>query len=190
MQATDFEFLKDRYDAELARCNRLTDSLALPVAALTALGGLIGVMATAFSFTAGHVTTFFEAALVVDCCAFGVCLMFLAVAYYRQDVAYLQTLGELELARTMLERVDPSEAGTRFEEYVRRSIIEATDVNAASNDRRAAYLYRARAALLVVVLSTGVAGVPYTVDQIKEPRKIPVVHIENLDRPAGMSHGQ
>jgi hypothetical protein len=184
MTPMDVGFLKDRYDAELARCNRLTDSLGLPVAALTAFGSLISVMGAGFSYKGGPLKMFFMAALAADCCAFGACLMFLGIAYYRQDVAYLQTLGQLRDAAETLRAADPATAADRFAAYLESSMIEATDMNAASNDRRAAYLYRARAALMGVVLFTGLAALPYVVDQVREPRKVPVVHIDNL-APAG-----
>ena len=55
MEPLAIEFLKARYDAELARCNRLTDSLGLPVAALSVFGSLISVMGTGFSYHAGRI---------------------------------------------------------------------------------------------------------------------------------------
>lgn len=108
-------------------------------------------------------------------------MLFLALAYHRQTYGYLQRLGELERAYEDLEEFDSGSADERFTAYVRRSIIEATDLNADSNDRRAAYLYRARVALLVVVAVTGILGMFYVVDRSKQPVKIPVVHIDNLD---------
>ena len=69
MEPLDFDFLKDRYDAELARGSRLTDSLGLPVAALTAFGSLIAVMGQGFSYAPGGRSIFFEAVLVADCAA-------------------------------------------------------------------------------------------------------------------------
>jgi hypothetical protein len=64
---------------------------------------------------------------------------------------------------------------------VRESIIEATEVNIIANDRREAYFYRARVALIIVVLLTGVSGVPYVVDQATAQKQTPVVHIDNWD---------
>src|SRR5437016_4204373 len=144
MEPLAIEFLKDRYDAELARCNRLTDSLGLPVAALTVFGSLISVMGTGFSYNnAGRLKWPFSVLLVADCCAFAACLMFLAIAYHRQDVAYLQTLKQAKDAWQIVQESEPeTSAKAAYEEWSRDSIIEATDLNIASNDRRAGYLYR------------------------------------------------
>ena len=50
-QPLDLAFLKDRYDYELDRKDKLTASLTLPVGILTGLGGLLAVMFR--SFTSG-----------------------------------------------------------------------------------------------------------------------------------------
>lgn len=182
MEPLAIDFVKARYDAELARCNRLTDSLGLPIGALTVFGSLISVMGTGFSYHGNVVRVVFAILLAADCCAFAVCLMFLGIAYYRQDVAYLQTLSEAKDAWEIVQRQNPADSAKAvYEDWLRESTIEATDLNIASNDRRAGYLYRARVALLFVVALTGIAAVPYVVDQLREAKKIPIVHIDNLD---------
>lgn len=45
-----FDFLKDRYDFELERKDKLTAALTLPVGVLTGLGSLLAVMARSFTF--------------------------------------------------------------------------------------------------------------------------------------------
>lgn len=165
----DYDFLKERYAFEHERRNKLVDSLGFPVAVLTAVGGLLAVMAREFSYPAAGITTLFVAALMANVCSFAVSLGFLAMAYWRQDTAYLQTLGELETARGILSQRDPATLEAEFADYVRRSIIEATDLNARSNDRRAGYLYRARTALLITVILTALLGLLYVVDQVKNP---------------------
>jgi hypothetical protein len=64
----DFEFLKDRYDFELARRESLTSALTLPVGMWTAL---------------------FLPCLGADVAAFVVALCFLALAYHGQNYGYL-----------------------------------------------------------------------------------------------------
>jgi hypothetical protein len=46
----DFAFLKDRYDFELGRKEKLTGALTLPVGVLSGLGGLIAAMARSFTY--------------------------------------------------------------------------------------------------------------------------------------------
>ena len=110
----DREFLKDRYDSELVRKDKLTDSLNLPIGILTAVGGLLGVMVTGFSYQILWVTRVFVMLVGLDCAAFGVSLVFLAFAFHRQRYGYLQHLGEFRDAQRLLEDYDAVTAAERF----------------------------------------------------------------------------
>src|SRR5437667_12519576 len=136
MNPLSLEFLKARYDSELARKDKLTDALNLPIAILIAFGSVISVMGTGFSYQGGKLKWLFETALVADCCAFATCLGFLAIAYYPQDVAYLHTLGELQTAGNTLNSADPSSAAELFGEDLREGKIEAAGLNVTTNQWR------------------------------------------------------
>ncbi|MBI3491578.1 MAG: hypothetical protein HY047_07350 [Acidobacteria bacterium] len=181
MQPLDFEFLKDRYDFELARKDKLTDSLNLPIGILTVVGGLLGVMVSGFSYQILWLSKIFVTLLAFDGAAFAISLLFLAFAFHRQTYGYLQFLGEFRDAERMLEDYDQATAGARFEQYLRDSLIEAADMNAKMNIRRGRYLSLGRLAILAMVILTALLGLPYVYDHLKVAPKIPVVHIDNLD---------
>jgi hypothetical protein len=177
----DVDFLKDRYDFELARKDKLTDSLNLPIGILTAVGGLLGVMVSGFSYQIPWLKKNFVTIVALDFGAFVISLIFLAFAFHRQRYGYLQTLGELRDAEAALQEYDPPTAIARFQEYLKDSLIEAADMNTVMNDRRYKYLYRARLAILGTVVLTTLLGLPYVYDHVKVAPKVPVVHIDNLD---------
>ena len=174
MQALGFEFLKDRYDFELDRKDRLTDSLSLPVGILGGLGGVLAVMARSFSYQESMLTWTFVPLLVAAAGAFVICLVQLGRAYHRQTYLYLPLLDTLVKweaeNREFLEYVQ-STGGTTDEvdlpSYLRMRIIEAADRNTANNDDRSSILYWARVWLFAVLTLTAFTGIPYVVDQVR-----------------------
>jgi hypothetical protein len=174
MKALSLEFLKDRYDFELERKERLTDALTLPVAVLTVLGGLIAVMARSFTYGDTVLTWVFLGLVTADTVAFAVCLVYLAQAYYTQVYVYLPSLKDLRQAENDLQEfyeaaeMEPAGAQEDFNASLEERIIEATDANTRSNDQRSFWLHGSRVALLVVLGLTALAGVPYIVDQVRK----------------------
>jgi hypothetical protein len=170
-----------RYDFELARKDKLTDSLNLPIAILTAVGGLLGVMVSGFSYQIPWLKKAFIMILALDFAAFAISLIFLAFAFHRQKYGYLQFLGEFRDAEAALQEYDPPTAAERFQQYLKNSLVEAADLNAVMNNRRHTYLYWARLGILGTVVLTTLLALPYVYDHVKVTPKVPVVHIDNLD---------
>ena len=95
MKPLDFEFLKDRYDFELDRKDKLTESLNLPVGILGGLGGLLALMARSFAYRDLVLTWAFAPFLVFAILAVAACLLQLIRAYHRQTYIYLPLLKTL-----------------------------------------------------------------------------------------------
>lgn len=166
----DLNFVKSRYDWELERKEKLTASLTLPVGILTALGGLMAVMARSFSYTTPSWTGAFLFLMSLTVAAFVVCLVFLAMGWHHQDYEYLPLVGTLDLARAEFEAYYDGEPALAVEEFVaklRRAVIDAADTNTTCNDRRSKYLYKARRSLLALLMLTATVSVPYVVDQAR-----------------------
>src|SRR5262249_29658543 len=68
-----------------------------------------------------------------------------------------------------------------FEDNFRYRIIQAADHNAHSNDSRQRCLHRGIVWLYILLIGTVVGAVPYAIDQIITPGKVPVMHIDNMD---------
>ena len=172
MRPLDFDFLKDRYDSELERKDKLTASVAFPVAVLTALGGLIVAMGRSFSYRDSVLTVLFLAPVCLGFAAFAKCLYHLAYVYHGTTYEYLPRLGELEEAqkewRDFYSYGHDEGADEDFASELRRRIIKSADGNAKNNERRTAFLDRANVALLAVLILTAVAGIPYVADQARE----------------------
>jgi hypothetical protein len=174
VQHLDFEFLKDRYDFELDRKDKLTDALNLPVGILGGLGSLLALMARSFSYQDSVLTWAFAPFLVAAILAFVACLVQLGRTYHRQTYVYLPLLETLvqweDENREFLGYVERT-GGTSNEaglpSYVRMRIIEAADRNTGSNDERSSLLYWARVWLFAVLMLTAFAGIPYVADQVR-----------------------
>ena len=167
----NFDFLKDRYDFELRRNDQLNSSLPLPVGVLTALGGLIAVMARSFSYRSPTLAAIFIAFLAADVLVFFVCLVFLSFAYHRHSYVYLPLLQELEDANLKWREVSAQTHVDGLDEAfilnLRALIIQAADWNTRNNDARIRHLYWARIALFSVLVLTALAGLPYVADQTR-----------------------
>jgi hypothetical protein len=181
----DLKFAKERYDYELQRKEQLTSALALPVAALSILGGALISMGRSFSYRDEVLTPFFQIVLVADIIGFAVCLTCLGRAYHRQTYSYLPLLREIEDWETRHNRwaeeynawLDNvySTGGSEIPGTEERSpvpsllerIINAADRNTERNDTRSGLLYWARVWLFVVLFTTMLAGFPYVADQVR-----------------------
>jgi hypothetical protein len=167
----DFTFLKQRYDFELERRDRLTAGVSLPAGFLTALGSVMALMARGFSYENHALTNVFVLALASGAFALVVSVSLLAWAYgswrYEQlpRLRFLQTREDdfrrfyRSLGRTA---ADATEA---FDLEIRSQVIEAADWNAKLNNYRARLMHYANTALLAVLLFAAIAGVAYIVDQ-------------------------
>lgn len=182
----DDEYLKERYDFELERKDKLTDALAFPVGILTALTGGVALLAQNFSYKTGGITTAFISIVVGDFFAFLVCVVFLVIAYHSREYRYIERLKELYAHLHKLREYysdGPGDEGAEelFEEQFRYRIIEAADRNALSNDKRTGYLERARFWLIAVIVFSIAAGIVYVADAVYRPEEpTPVIRIENF----------
>ena len=162
----DLAFVKGRYDYELSRREQLTAALALPVGALSVLGGAVVAMARSFSYQGTGMTWVFAVFLVADFIAFFVCLFDLGRAYHRQEYMYLPLLGDMEQSREAFLEYSQTMAGgegevlAEFDKELRRHVIQASDQNTRNNDERSNLLHRARLALFTVLALTAAAGMP------------------------------
>lgn len=173
MKILNFEFLKDRYEFELDRKEKLTAALTLPVGILTGLGGLLAVMARSFTYRDTLLTWLFAPFMVTAVLAFFVCLLFLARAYHAQTYIYLPLLADLEAADEEFRefnnyvRSSGGEVEETFASDLRERIIKAADQNTENNERRSKFLHWARVALFCVLGLTALAGIPYVADQVR-----------------------
>ena len=170
------EFLKDRYDYELDRKDKLTAALALPVGVLGVLGSAGVAMFRTFAFRDPTLSVLFALITAVGFVTFTACLFLLCWAFVAQTYVYLPLLGHIdgwdEAERQWLDYVK-STGGTPPDDYeeettasaLRKRIIVAADANTLSNDRRSKRLHWSRVALLWTVGAAYAAGIVYVADQ-------------------------
>lgn len=189
----DNKFLKERYDSELARKDKLSDSLSLPVSVLIVLGGSVVAMARGFSYADYWLSVAFLGLVVLTGVCFLVALWYLAYAYHgNYEYERLPSLNDLyaALSRYQTYYLDYPNGSDEekdqlaiddFDANLRRRIIQAADRNAASNNDRQRCLHLAIVWLFAVLFGTLLSAVPYGIDQALAPVKVPVVHIDNLE---------
>ena len=177
----DFGFVQDRYDFEMGRKERLTASLALPIGALGVLGSAGVAMARTFTYASLGLTGAFAGSMLLGAVAFTACLLCLRAAYLAQSYSYLPLLGEIQEFEDQLTAflVEPPEADetarAETEHELRRRMIRATDANTMSNERRSRILHWSRVALLATVALGYMAGISYSLDQVRSvmPQDLP-----------------
>jgi hypothetical protein len=167
----DFAFLKQRYDYELELKEKLTNAVSQSAGFLTLAGGLLAVMARGFSYEQTWLTGGFIAALIVAAGVGTFCARQLALAYRQTGYWHLPTLGDLVKAqhnvftRRLLNGMSEAQARAEFTALLEMYVVQASDRNAAGNERRARALVRANDALMFMIAVTAIAGVSYVVDQ-------------------------
>jgi hypothetical protein len=174
----DSEFLKDRYDYELDRKDKLTAALALPVGVLGVLGSAGVAMVRTFSFADTTLTVLFVPVIGIGFVTFTACLILLCWAFVAQTYVYLPLLRDIdgwdEAERQWLDYVKGT-GGTLPDGYeeettssaLRKRIIAAADSNTLSNDRRSKRLHWSRVALLWTVAAAYAAAIVYVADQVR-----------------------
>jgi len=119
----DSEFVKDRYDYELDRKDKLTAALALPVGVLEVLGSAGVAMVRTFTFRDPTLSVLFVLITAVEFLTFTACLILLCWAFVAQTYVYLPLLGHIdgwdEAERQWLDYVK-STGGTLPDDYGRR----------------------------------------------------------------------
>jgi hypothetical protein len=169
------EFLRERYDFELDRKDKLTDALALPVGVLTVFAGANVAMAQSFSYKDPWLTGLFLLFLFLAIVAFYVCSYRLWRAYHAQTYIYLPLLEKLEeweeedrQFRAYVEDTGGDVSQEQdFDSFMRARIISAADQNTESNDRRSKWMHQSRIWLFVVFSFTSLAAFQYVGDKVR-----------------------
>jgi hypothetical protein len=91
----DFAFLKQRYDYELDRKDKLTHAVSQSAGFLTLLGGVITVMVRGFSYEEAWLTIAFLVPLLLALGVAAVSVFWLSLAFYHQRYFGLPDLASL-----------------------------------------------------------------------------------------------
>jgi hypothetical protein len=187
----DYDFVKDRYDAELARKDKLTDQLGTPVTVLIALIGAAIAMMQGLSHANRTVTAWFFVFIVIGVVSAVRSLIFFAKTYHGQIYSQLPKLEDMYLVlqeyaayyegQGYTDEEALKQAEREFEDNLRFSFTQAVDQNLTSNNIRIEFMHEAIIWLFVLIVSVGLAAIPFAIDRIIAPVKVPVVHLDNLD---------
>jgi hypothetical protein len=163
---------RNKYRYELQRKNELRNAVNLPVGLLSAIGGLLVVMAKGYSYR-----SLARAPFVLGLSAGGVCFAVAAYALVRAYVGpkdeFIPRLGVIGSFRDALEEFyegmsyPPEHADPDFREQLTRWYVYAADQNTTNNDRQSGYLALAAKGLIGVLISMAICGILYVVDALR-----------------------
>jgi len=172
--------------------------MAVPVGALTVIGGLLGLLSRDFSYQSANLNLIFSILLGLGTILFLISVFFLLCAYHGYSYSYLPTAKEL---RTYYEGLvahygqssssAESKSGaakpdaialsnSHFEKRLERWYEEVITDNAANNDKRSGYIYKANSFLIAALAATLAAGVPFIIDSKTKRTDVQEVRIVNL----------
>lgn len=156
----NFQFLTDRYKWELDRKDKISSAVNFPVTILALVAGLLGTLFSKLQLVPPRIMLLSVLLFLIAVgLGFKSAFEFMR-AYHGTSYSYLPLLRDLETMRLQLEaQEDPDDEPDReFTLKLGERIIEATDGNTASNDRRQAFLERGNIALIWMIVFTGSCG--------------------------------
>jgi len=169
---------QELYEAELERRQQLQSAVPLPTGVLSFLGGLLIVMLREFEWAGGPIQWVFAPLAILSGLMLVVSASYLVRSYWKwgQQTHYVAKANELlewfrELEQYHLEHVadggSPSKyASDEMERSLRVRFAESASYNAQENDRRSELLYRANGFLVLTLVGTGLAAVPYSLHSL------------------------
>jgi hypothetical protein len=185
------DFYKDHYTLEVTRRHELTSALAIPFGVLSLLLGGLVVVAKEIHFPLDDLKIIQLVAAVASLIAVLATTYFLFRSYFNYEYGYVPTPLEIKSYRDnllvyyVLTGLAPDVATKTAEdetlEYIDSEYAIHTHRNTANNDKKSAFLHRANGALILSVVFTVVAGVPYIAHSIVTPaevQKIEVIYLK------------
>jgi hypothetical protein len=159
------------YERELERREHLISAVSLPAGILAIVGGLLGAVATDFSYSVKILSPFFTVALIAAGLCFVWSLVFLVRAHVGHTYTYLANPEELRqfyvgtLAHYS-DQPDPAAAAkVDFDDFLIRRYVAAADKNTNTNDRKSETLHQANRALATALVPALLCGILYAADK-------------------------
>lgn len=188
----DKEFLNGQYQFENERKGNFANAMAVPVGALTVIGGLLGLLSRDFSYQSTNLNFVFSILLGLGALLFLISISFLLCAYHGYSYSYLPTTKELRAyyegliahyrssLPTESEPNVAARAQSHFEKKLEQWYVEVITDNAANNDKRSGYIYKANSFLIAALAATIAAGVPFIIDSKTKRGDVQEVRVVNL----------
>jgi drug/metabolite transporter (DMT)-like permease len=181
---------KEHYLLESTRRNELTSALAVPIAILSAVLGVLAVVAKDLHVPldgGGLVQLVF---VVLGALASALSTYFLFRSLYGLAYAYVPSPTELaEYAKGLSlyyvgsglrEPAATAKAEAETLAYLYGEYAKNTDRNANNNDIKSGHLHNANSALIAAVVLTALAGVAYVVSSVVSPATPNKVEVINM----------
>ena len=181
---------EDLYKSESEHRERLRGAVGLPLGLLMVIGGLLGTMSQSVEAKLAIPSVLFWLAATVGVVYFVRAAYFLIRSYHGHVYKAMPFALERKEYRDQLrewhvEYGGGTQDGDReYEDYLERLYAEAADRNAYVNTVKSEYLFRANASLIVCVVWTAIAFLPYAFSRRldSEPvQKVQIVESPHID---------
>lgn len=160
------ELAKEFYLDEWTRRDQLTGSVGTPITVMTAVGGALALMIK--GFTADHLaaTITFSTTVAIAVTFLLAAAYFVARSYHEYEYQRVARAAELDAFCKQLHAYHAAAGGStladaEFDVFLADRFVEAADRNAENNDSKSAYLYRGSQAILVALVCTALASIPW-----------------------------
>lgn len=169
---------KEMYETEIARRQEINGEVALPAGVLTVLGGVLATMLREYSWSGGAFQWVFGGSVALAALALLTAVVYLIRSYWGPglDTQYVAKPDDLfqhvEELRDYYRQYGDTEqsleeaVASNLQASLEGQFADAGAYNAQQNDRRSELLYRAKGFMIICLLLTGAAALPYAFDML------------------------
>lgn len=181
---------EELYKSELEHKERLRGAVGLPLGLLMVIGGLLGTMSESMELRPALPSVLFWIAVTGGVVYFVRAAYFLIRAYHGHVYKGMPFALQRKEYRDQLREWHAKYGGgahegdVEYENHLERLYAEAADRNADVNTVKSEYLFSANASLIVCVILTAIAFLPYAVSRrlVSEPvQKVQIVEPLHID---------
>jgi hypothetical protein len=165
------DLAKDLFRDSWARRDQLTGGVGTPIGIITAVGGVLALMAKGYTSGSEVRNTAFIVAVAEAVAFLIISAWFLARSYHGYEYDEIPNAVELDKFCRELHAYHaatggaPEQADADFDEYLAARFVAAADKNSNNNTSKAAFLYRSVQTMLVAVVFAALAAAPWLVAQ-------------------------
>ena len=181
---------EELYKSELEHRERLRGAVGLPLGLLMVIGGLLGTMSQSIELRPALLSVLFWIAVTGGVVYFVRAAYFLVLSYHGHVYKAMPFALQRKEYRDQLREWHAKYGGgagegdVEFANYIERLYAEAADRNAYVNTVKSEYLFSANASLILCVILTAIAYLPYAVSRrlVSEPvQKVQIVEPSHID---------
>jgi len=187
----DIEIYRKQYDFEMEQRNGLASAINIPIVALTIVGGALSSLLLKFKFTDSWFSHLFLSSSVACTALIVVSVYYLSksfIGYVYDKIApssyladYYQQLYDWNLSQNSDQNESKRQTDIDFENYMKKSLSEASEANGNNNLKRGNYLHGATATAVLAFIFLMVSSAFYVYQKANSKEPIHQVQIAGVE---------